>query len=103
MTEKIMILKESLIKSQWPKCNVLADELLSIGTEEAKNALVDALKAKRHHIRTASIKALAGFKDKSVVKIIENHLSDSAYETRIEAKNAIKLLTGVDVKTSTGE
>lgn len=95
-------LEGKLLKSHWPKCNAFAEELAAIGTDEAKKALVSALKAKRHHIRTASIKALTSFGD-SVAEIIEPFLGDPAYETRMETKKAIKNLTGKDVTTAQGE
>ncbi len=103
MRDNVSDLKRALLNSQWPKCIELANELLGIGTAEAKEALIEGLKAKRHHVRTASIKALVGFNDESVAVLLGKYLSDSAYETRIEAKKAIKTLTGRDVETSKGE
>ena len=81
----------------------LASEIASINTAEAKNILIEALKAKRHHIRTAAIKNLINFNDTSLVSTIEPLLNDSAYETRMEAKQIIKQLTGQDVFTGRGE
>ena len=66
MENNVNELKRALINSNWPKCIDLANELLSIGTPDAKEALIEGLKVKRHHVRTASIKALVGFNDKSV-------------------------------------
>lgn len=105
MSEPINIiqLKEQLLKSQWPKCNALASDIASVNTDEAKNALIEALKAKRHHIRTAAIKNLLSFNDTSLVSTIEPYLNDSAYETRMEAKQVIRQLTGLDVLTGRGE
>jgi HEAT repeat protein len=96
-------LKEQLLKSHWPKCEVLASEIASRNTEDAKRVLIDALKAKRHHIRTAAIKNLLCFNDLSLVSTIIPFLNDSAYETRIEAKKTILLLTGEDILTGRGE
>lgn len=96
-------LKNKLIESQWPKCNDLAREIMSYGNEESKSALIEALKAKRHHARTAAIKALVSFHDMSVVEHIKPCLNDDAYETRIEAKNALYELTGEIFTTGRGE
>lgn len=99
----LMQLKEQLLKSQWPKCEALASEIASINTDEAKNVLIEALKAKRHHIRTAAIKSLMNFNDSSLPTTIKPLLNDPAYETRMEAKNFIKYITGEDVLTGRGE
>ena len=103
MKDNVYDLKIALLNSHWPRCNELANELLNIGTIEAKEALIEGLKAKRHHARTASIKALVGFNDESIADVLEKYLSDPAYETRIETKKAINALTGRNVKTSKGE
>jgi HEAT repeat protein len=88
-TERI---KNELINSHWPKCNALAEELFAIGTDEAKKALLEGLKSKRHHARTASIKSLVKFQDVSIVGYLEHMLQDPAYETRVEAQKAINIL-----------
>ncbi|MGE5396752.1 MAG: HEAT repeat domain-containing protein [Chitinophagales bacterium] len=93
-SNEVAILKESLLKSQWPKCNQIAQQLFEIGTDEAKNALIEGLKGKRHHIRTAAIAALMKFNDASCAEYIKPLLNDPAYETRQEAEKAIKALTG---------
>ncbi len=93
----VATIKGLLLKSHWPKCNELAECLYEIGTKEAKEALLDSLKAKRHHIRTAAIKSLAKFQDKALVEHIRPLLSDPAYETRMQAIEVIKELTGEDV------
>lgn len=75
-------LKQKLLDSHWPKCNEFAEEILKYNNDEAKEALIEALsQGKRHHVRTAAIKALAVFNDKSIVKHIEPLLNDPAYET----------------------
>lgn len=96
MTEnnEIIRLKDNLLKSHWPKCNQIADRLFEIGTCEAKMALIEGLSGKRHHIRTAVIKNLSKFKDLSLVDIIKPFLNDPAYETRQQAQEAIKMVTG---------
>ena len=102
-TFNMLQLKEQLMKSQCPKCEALASEIASVNTDEAKKVLIEALKAKRHHIRTAAIKNLVSFNDISLVSTIEPLLNDSAYETRMEAKQVIRQLTGLDVLTGRGE
>ena len=95
-TNEVVNLKELLLKSNWPKCDGIAGELYIIGTEEARLALIDGLRGKRHHIRTASIKALAKFQDISFVEYIRPLLTDASYETRMQAIESIKELTGED-------
>lgn len=95
-------LKEMLLKSHWPACNKIAEQLFEIGTDEAKQALIAGLKGKRHHIRTAAIKELAKFKDLSLVEIIRPFVTDASYETRMQAIEAIKELTGEDVLSKKG-
>ena len=89
---KVDKLANDLINSHWPKCNSIAEELFSIGTEDAKKALLQGLNSKRHHARTASIRSLVKFEDDSIVESLERLLEDPAYETRTEAKNAIDAL-----------
>jgi HEAT repeat protein len=96
-------LGERLLLSHWPQCNVLAEELAKIGGHEAKAGLLKALGAKRHHIRTAAIKALVTLGDHEAVQAFEDLLDDPSYETRMQAKEAIKALTGRDVMTKKGE
>lgn len=99
MTSEVEIdsLKEMLLKSHWPKCNEIAERLYKTGTVEAKNALIEGLKGKRHHTRTAAIKALTKFQDVSLVEIIRPLLGDASYETRMQAIESIKELTGEDL------
>ena len=101
--EHINQLKTKLIQSHWPNCINIAKELVVIGSDEAKQALLEALTAKRHHIRTASVEALANLNDPSIVPQIKPLLSDPAYETRMAAKSAIEHLTGEKVLTARGE
>ena len=103
MVDEITKLKDALLNSHWPTCNKIAEQLFEIGGEDAKEALKAGLKGKRHHIRTAAIKYLGQFGDVSLVPIIQLFLNDSSYETRMEAKSAIKELSGEDVLTGRGE
>ena len=103
MENEINKLKETLLTSHWPTCNTLAQQLFEIGGDSAKEALISGLKGKRHHIRTAAIKYLGQFNDASLVSKIRPFLNDSSYETRMEAKIAIRALTGEEVLTGRGE
>jgi hypothetical protein len=97
-------LLNALLRSNWPKCSELANEIALFNNQEAKNALIEALnKGERHHIRTASIKAIKNYNDSDVVMELKKRLDDSAYEPRIEAKIILKELTGKDFLTSQGE
>ncbi len=104
MTNEIQDIKKKLIDSHWPKCNDLADELMRYKNDEAKEALIEVMsQGKRHHVRTAAVKALTVFGDKSIAGFIEPLLNDPAYETRMEAKKSLKILTGKDYLTDKGE
>lgn len=103
MDNEINQLKEALLKSHWPACNTVAQQLFEIGGDSAKEALLAGLKGKRHHIRTAAIKYLGKFDDVSLVSKLQPFLNDSSYETRMEAKNAIFELSGEVVLTGRGE
>ena len=96
-------LKDALLKSHWPQCNILAKELIEIGGNDAKEALIGALRAKRHHVRTAAIVNLSKFSDVSLAIPIRPYLNDPSYETRMAAKAAIQELSGEAVLTGRGE
>lgn len=92
--DDLVILKGTFLKSQWPKCNLIAEQLLQIGTEEAKSILLEGLKGKHHHLRTAAIRALTSFHDASIIMHLVPLLNDPAYETRVQAKKSIEELSG---------
>jgi HEAT repeat protein len=89
-------LLNQLMQSHWPKCNEIVEQIYEIGGEEAKNALIHALGAKRHHIRTAAIRTLVKFGDRDVSEHITPLLDDRSYETRVEAEKAIEILSNSD-------
>lgn len=105
MTDSLIrSLKANLLNSHWPKCNQIADEIASYNNQDAKDALIEALNnGKRHHIRTAAIKALVNFNNADVVEQIKKCLNDPAYETRMEAKNVLKKMTGQEYQTYKNE
>jgi len=88
-TAVVQELREKLLKSHWPRCDEIASKLASLGGESAKEALIAGLRARRHHIRTACIRALLSFDDPTLVSEFERLLDDPAYETRVEAEAAV--------------
>ena len=100
---EIRDLELTLINSHWPKCDQIAETIRKIGGKDATNALISGLKGKRHHVRSAAIRSLTKIGDKSLAAFIEPYLNDPSYEVRMDAKQAIKSLTGQDVKTGRGE
>lgn len=103
MDNEINKLKDAFLNSQWPTCNTLAQQIFDFGGDAAKEALLLGLKGKRHHIRTVAIKQLGKMGDPSLVSKLQPLLNDASYETRMEAKNAIRELTGEVVLTGRGE
>ena len=88
-------LLNQLMQSHWPKCNEIVEQIYEIGGEEAKNALIHALGAKRHHIRTAAIRRWLNL----VIGMSQTYhplLDDRSYETRVEAEKAIEILSNSD-------
>lgn len=98
-----VIIAQRLSKSHWPVCASLAKVLACIGSEAAQDGLKRCLSARKHHIRTAAVEALASTGDASLSSLFEPLLADLAFETRIAAKEAITSLTGIPVKTARGE
>jgi HEAT repeat protein len=94
MNNELKELQVKLMNAHWPKCNEIAEQVFSYETDEAKEVLISALKAKRHHIRTAAIRSLAKYNDSDLAEYIKPLLNDPAYETRMEAEKAIHILSG---------
>lgn len=89
-------LAAALFSSNWPVCDELADALARIGTEHARSALVKALKARRHHIRSAAIRALVKTGDTRVAKEIAKLGDDPSYEVREDARRAVSELRATE-------
>ena len=87
-------LGDLLLRSQWPGCKEIAQAIAQRGGEQAKLALLRALRAKRHHVRTAAVEALASMGDPAVIPDLLPLLKDRAYETRTAAAKAIEALGG---------
>ena len=91
-SEAVRRIRAELLDSHWPVCGELADALAQIGTEEARDALVGALKASRHHIRSAAIKALVRLGDASARPAIGKLADDPSYEVRQDVTEALREL-----------
>ena len=96
-------LEKKFLNSNWPNTDALADVIKQLSYEEAREIFLKGLKARRHGIRTASIRGIASYNQQEMVDVIRGFLADPSYETRMEAKMAVKILTGEDVKTAKGE
>ncbi|HAG11377.1 MAG TPA: hypothetical protein DCK76_08375 [Desulfotomaculum sp.] len=94
---QLLKLGQNLLEAPWPKCDQIARQIYEIGGEEAKNALLEGLKGKNHHIRLASIKMLTKFHDASLAGYIRPFLDDPLYETRMQAKKSLEVLTKEEV------
>ena len=90
--EDVKRFRDQLLDSQWPVCDRLAETLAHIGGESAKAALIEGLRARRYHIRTACIRALMSFRDLALRPEFEHLLGDPAYDTRNEAGRALRFL-----------
>ena len=85
----VAVLGRALLDSHWPVCDEMADALARIGTSPAKAALLEALKARRHHIRSAAVKALATIGGEDVRKAIQALANDPSYEVRQDVAAAL--------------
>lgn len=89
-------LAAALMASHWPACDELADALAKIGTDEARQSLIRALKGRRHHIRSAAVKALSRLGDRSVRTAIAGLAKDPAYEVRQDVAEALGRIDSYD-------
>ena len=83
------VLGEALLDSNWPVCSELADGLAALGTGCSRDALLKALKARRHHIRSAAVKALSRLGDPSLKEPIAELADDPSYEVRQDVAEAL--------------
>lgn len=83
---------ERLKTSHWPTCDKLAADLASRG-KDAGDALVFATKSRVHHVRSASLRALASIDAVRGLEIAKSLLADRAYEVRETAQEVINSLT----------
>jgi len=88
--DAVAVLGRALLDSHWPLCDELAEALARIGTRPAKAALLKALKARRHHIRSAAVKALATIGGPAASTAIQSLANDSSYEVRQDVAEALQ-------------
>jgi HEAT repeat protein len=86
------LLGRELSASNWPLCNELADALVRIGTRAAQQALCLALKARRHHVRSAAIRGLSQMGGPEAAERIAELANDRAYEVRQNVAEALLAL-----------
>jgi HEAT repeat protein len=86
----VAVLGQALLGSHWPVCDDLANALARIGTEPAKAALLKGLKARRHHIRSAAVKALATIGGPDARTDIQSLANDPSYEVRQDVAEALR-------------
>jgi len=88
------LIGRSLLVSSWPVCDQLAQALASIGGESATKALVQALRGRRHHIRSAAIKALMKVGGEAARDEIAKLANDPSFAVRQDAAQALCKLDG---------
>lgn len=86
----------ALAQSEWPVCDELAAALARMGTPLARAALFAALKARRHHVRSAAIRALCEIGGPCVSERIAELGNDPAYEVRQDVAEALSRLRGTE-------
>jgi HEAT repeat protein len=79
---------EALIKSQWPKCYALAEQLAAHGLAAA-DALEKAVSSRTHHVRSAALISLNKIDPARGQGLAKRLLTDAAYEVR---QNAAQIL-----------
>lgn len=82
----------ALHNSHWPACGELAEALAQIGGDSAAAQLLRALKARRHHVRSAAVKALATLGGPEVPEAIRSLAKDPSYEVRQDVAEALERL-----------
>jgi hypothetical protein len=82
----------ALWESHWPVCEDLAAALARISGDTAKLALVRALKARRHHVRSAAIRALAAIGGCDARDAIRALHDDPSYEVRQDVAEVLEHL-----------
>ena len=86
------VIGAALRDSHWPACDELAAALAQIGGEAARTQLLQALKARRHHVRSAAVKALATLGGDDVREAIQALANDPSYEVRQDVAEVLVLL-----------
>ena len=86
------VLTDALLHSHWPVCDELADALAQMCTDAARQGLMRALRGRRHHIRSAAVKALARLGGAGLREVIAALANDPSYEVRQDVAEAIQRL-----------
>lgn len=90
-------LSEALKASVWPRCDELANELALYGTS-AIEALEHAASSKTHHVRSASLRALATINEESAKALATRLLKDRAFEVRETAMKVLGMTLPQEVR-----
>jgi len=88
------VIGAALRDSHWPACAEFAEALAQIGGEAAKAQLLRALRARRHHVRSAAVKALAILGGNGVREAIHLLADDPSYEVRQDVAEVLKGRSG---------
>ena len=88
----VAALSSVLRESNWPVCDEIADVLVTIGGDNARGALKSAMKARRHHIRSAAVKALVRLGGTDIREAIVELKNDPSFEVRQDVAEAIRAL-----------
>jgi HEAT repeat protein len=72
---------EELKRSDWPRCDQLADALANRGPAAA-DALEYAGKVRKKHVRSAALRAMAKIDTERARAMASSYMSDNAYEVR---------------------
>ena len=79
---------DALKKSNWPRCDVLAEQLAAQGPQAA-DALEKAAESRTHHVRSAALIGLAKVDNSRGRALAERLLTDKAYEVREHAARVL--------------
>ncbi len=85
-------IRAALSDSHWPLCDEFAAALVRIGGDAARMQLLQALTIRRHHVRSAAVKALAATGGTGVREAIQALVDDPSYEVRQDVTEALERL-----------
>jgi len=88
----VEVIGTALWDSHWPACDAFAVALAQIGGVAARAQLARALKARRHHIRSAAVRALATLSGPGAREAIQALADDPSYVVRQDVGAALHCL-----------
>jgi hypothetical protein len=88
---------EELKRSDWPRCDQLADALADRGAAAAE-ALEYAGRVRKKHVRTAVLRAMAKIDLERAKTMANSCMSDNAYEVREAAMKLLGITPPPEVK-----